>query len=359
MGTYVLPMPEGHNVKKALYRQFRRAAGRHHQPLHGDAAADRAGRTHRRRHRRQYAHRRIPRRPRQGRCPGGGAAGRLGLPASGYLFGTYENPANCGDGYAMAFHAGAGARQSRMFPDQSADQGLQWPACAYVTGPLGGYTANAKGERFIECDYWSGQMMLEFYRELEGGNGPVFLKLDHLAEETIGQIETDPAHQRTAEPWPFPRAAAAPITASRWSRCTYPRSAFAPATAPRASGWTSMRARRCPAFMPPATWRACRTITCSAPSSTALIAGENAADFCADHDLGALDADFVDAGARARAGPDAARRRSDAGRGGIQDAPHGQRLSAAAESDAQDGDRPRTFRRNPRGLVGARRPRSA
>ena len=32
-------------------------------------------------------------------------------------------------------------------------------------------------------------MMLEFYRELEGGNGPVFLKLDHLAEETIGQIE--------------------------------------------------------------------------------------------------------------------------------------------------------------------------
>lgn len=33
-------------------------------------------------------------------------------------------------------------------------------------------------------------MMLEFYRELEGGNGPVFLKLDHLAEETISEIET-------------------------------------------------------------------------------------------------------------------------------------------------------------------------
>lgn len=32
-------------------------------------------------------------------------------------------------------------------------------------------------------------MMLEFYRELAGGNGPVFLKLDHLAEETIGTIE--------------------------------------------------------------------------------------------------------------------------------------------------------------------------
>ena len=36
-----------------------------------------------------------------------GAAGRLGLPTSGYMFGTYENAANSGDGYAMAYHAGA------------------------------------------------------------------------------------------------------------------------------------------------------------------------------------------------------------------------------------------------------------
>lgn len=33
-------------------------------------------------------------------------------------------------------------------------------------------------------------MMLEFYQELQGGKGPVFLKLDHLAEETIQNIET-------------------------------------------------------------------------------------------------------------------------------------------------------------------------
>lgn len=32
-------------------------------------------------------------------------------------------------------------------------------------------------------------MMLEFWRELEGGNGPVFLKLDHLADETVTKIE--------------------------------------------------------------------------------------------------------------------------------------------------------------------------
>lgn len=31
--------------------------------------------------------------------------------------------------------------------------------------------------------------MMEFYNELQSGNGPVFLKLDHLAEETISTIE--------------------------------------------------------------------------------------------------------------------------------------------------------------------------
>lgn len=32
-------------------------------------------------------------------------------------------------------------------------------------------------------------MMMEFFNELQGGKGPVFLKLNHLAEETISEIE--------------------------------------------------------------------------------------------------------------------------------------------------------------------------
>jgi succinate dehydrogenase/fumarate reductase flavoprotein subunit len=118
-----------------------------------------------------------------------GAAGRLGLPASGYLWGTYENPTNCGDGHVMAYHAGAELTNLECFQINPLIKDYNGPACAYVTGPFGGYTANAHGERFIECDYWSGQMMLEFFNELEGGKGPVFLKLDHLAEETIAEIE--------------------------------------------------------------------------------------------------------------------------------------------------------------------------
>lgn len=188
VGTYVLPMPEGHNVKKILYRQLKR-------------------------HRVDITNRYMATRllTERGRIAGAaavntrtseftlirakavilctGAAGRLGLPASGYLFGTYENPTNAGDGYSLAYHAGAELSGIECFQINPLIKDYNGPACAYVTGPLGGYTANALGHRFINSDYWSGQMMLEFYQELQSGNGPVFLKLDHLAEETIQEIE--------------------------------------------------------------------------------------------------------------------------------------------------------------------------
>jgi len=189
MGAYVLPMPEGHDIKKVLYRQLKRArveitnrviATRlltdAEGAVNGVMGFDcRTADFHLIRAKAVIL-----------AC---GAAGRLGLPSSGYLMGTYENPTNAGDGYAMAYHAGAELANLECFQINPLIKDYNGPACAYVTGPLGGYTANNKGERFIECDYWSGQMMWEFHQELEGGNGPVFLKLDHLAEETIQNIE--------------------------------------------------------------------------------------------------------------------------------------------------------------------------
>lgn len=190
MGTYVLPMPEGHDIKKVLYRRLKRArveitnrlvATRlltsEDGSIAGAMAFDcRTGDFHVIRAKTVVL--------------STGAAGRLGLPASGYLFGTYENPTNAGDGYSMAYHAGAELSGIECFQINPLIKDYNGPACAYVTGPFGGFTTNSHGERFIECDYWSGQMMQEFYNELQGGNGPVFLKLNHLAEETISTIET-------------------------------------------------------------------------------------------------------------------------------------------------------------------------
>ncbi|MHB8453215.1 MAG: fumarate reductase/succinate dehydrogenase flavoprotein subunit [Acidiferrobacterales bacterium] len=189
MGTYVLPMPEGHHMKKVLYRQLKRLrveisnrfmATRLLLGPEGQIAGAMALDV-------RTADFTVIRAKAVILCTG--AAGRLGLPASGYLFGTYENPTNAGDGYSLAFHAGAELSGIECFQINPLIKDYNGPACAYVTGPFGGYTANANGERFIECDYWSGQMMLEFYRELESGSGPVFLKLDHLADETIEGIE--------------------------------------------------------------------------------------------------------------------------------------------------------------------------
>lgn len=190
MGTYVLPMPEGHDIKKVLYRRLKRARVEITNRLvatrlltaddgsiAGAMAFDcRTGDFHVVRAKTVVL--------------STGAAGRLGLPASGYLFGTYENPTNAGDGYSMAYHAGAELSGIECFQINPLIKDYNGPACAYVTGPFGGFTTNSHGERFIECDYWSGQMMQEFYNELQGGNGPVFLKLNHLAEETISAIET-------------------------------------------------------------------------------------------------------------------------------------------------------------------------
>jgi succinate dehydrogenase/fumarate reductase flavoprotein subunit len=189
IGTYVLPMPNGDTVKKALYRQLRRArllisnrymATRLLTGKDGRIAGAVAVNT-------RTAEFLVVKAKSVILCMG--AAGRLGLPTSGYMFGTYENAANSGDGYAMAYHAGAGLANLECFQINPLIKDYNGPACAYVAGPFGAYTANNEGARFIECDYWSGQMMLEFFNELQSGKGPVFLKLNHLHSDTVAEIE--------------------------------------------------------------------------------------------------------------------------------------------------------------------------
>ncbi|MFC4943805.1 fumarate reductase/succinate dehydrogenase flavoprotein subunit [Pseudonocardia sp. GCM10023141] len=191
-GSYVLPMPEGKDVKKVLYRQLRARNVRAMVTIENRIMPVRVLTV-------------------DGRAVGAvgfntrtgefvtisagavilaaGACGRLGLPASGYLYGTYENPTNAGDGYAMAYHAGAELSGIECFQVNPLIKDYNGPACAYVANPFGGYQVNADGNRFVDCDYWSGQMMAEVKAELDSARGPIYLKLSHLPDATISEIE--------------------------------------------------------------------------------------------------------------------------------------------------------------------------
>ncbi|MCX5177619.1 fumarate reductase/succinate dehydrogenase flavoprotein subunit [Streptomyces virginiae] len=194
-GSYVLPMPEGKDVKKVLYRQLRRREMRERIRIENRVMPVR-----------------VLTSPEDGRAIGAaafntrtgafvtvragavvlatGPCGRLGLPASGYLYGTYENPTNAGDGYAMAYHAGAALTGIECFQINPLIKDYNGPACAYVANPFGGYQVNRHGERFVDSDYWSGQMMAEFAAELASDRGPVYLKLSHLPEESVASLES-------------------------------------------------------------------------------------------------------------------------------------------------------------------------
>jgi succinate dehydrogenase/fumarate reductase flavoprotein subunit/HEAT repeat protein len=194
-GSYVLPMPEGKDVKKALYRVLRQRSMREKirienrlmpvrvltDPKNGCRAVGAAA---------------LNTRTGEFVAVGAkavilatGACGRLGLPASGYLYGTYENPTNAGDGYAMAYHAGAELSGIECFQVNPLIKDYNGPACAYVANPFGGYQVNSHGERFVDSDYWSGQMMAEVKSEIDSARGPIYLKVSHLSDETLTALE--------------------------------------------------------------------------------------------------------------------------------------------------------------------------
>jgi succinate dehydrogenase/fumarate reductase flavoprotein subunit/HEAT repeat protein len=194
-GSYVLPMPEGKDVKKALYRVLRQRSMREKIRIENRLMPVRV----------------LTDKSRGGRAVGAaalntrtgefvavgakavilatGACGRLGLPASGYLYGTYENPTNAGDGYAMAYHAGAELSGIECFQVNPLIKDYNGPACAYVANPFGGYQVNSHGERFVDSDYWSGQMMAEVKSEIDSARGPIYLKVSHLSDETLTALE--------------------------------------------------------------------------------------------------------------------------------------------------------------------------
>ena len=113
-----------------------------------------------------------------------GGCSRFGLPTSGYLFGTFDFPGNAGDGYAMTYRAGA---------DLAGFEFVQyWIETKELNTPLGKYYLDELGEKYLDA---SGNEIPDpddpeyLVRLLLSGGGPVYVRFNHLPEETIMKIE--------------------------------------------------------------------------------------------------------------------------------------------------------------------------
>jgi succinate dehydrogenase/fumarate reductase flavoprotein subunit len=122
-------------------------------------------------------------------CLVAGPAGRMGLASSGYLANTYEFPGNSGDGYALAYEAGAELVNMECYQALTMLKDFQGPACGFVAGTRGATSTNRVGEGIWTHPYPSGDTRLATWRTYAEGKGPIYLNTHHLPEETIRIIE--------------------------------------------------------------------------------------------------------------------------------------------------------------------------
>lgn len=120
-----------------------------------------------------------------------GGAARFGLPNSGYLFGTLDFPGNAGDGYALAYRAGAQLTGMECTTNASIVKDLGVPLLAPAL-PLGAYIVDSRGKP-VQGERGAGIQqnvhLLPKVWNANHANGPLFLRLKHLPEERVRQIE--------------------------------------------------------------------------------------------------------------------------------------------------------------------------
>ena len=114
-----------------------------------------------------------------------GGLARFSLPNSGYLYGIFDYPGNTGDGYVMAYKAGANltgleyTRRTMLIKDAN------MPLLA-ITVTRGGRVLDIFDNILMENEVNNMKNMEEAYQK---GLGPLRIKLSHLQEETIQEIE--------------------------------------------------------------------------------------------------------------------------------------------------------------------------
>lgn len=113
-----------------------------------------------------------------------GGTARFGLPDNGHLYGVYDFPGNTGDGYMLAFNAGAELSGFEYTLVYYITKDINAPLL-YITLTRGAHLLNAFNER-RDKEHPSIKSM--FMEHLDN-KGPLRIQLKHLPEEKIREIE--------------------------------------------------------------------------------------------------------------------------------------------------------------------------
>ena len=114
-----------------------------------------------------------------------GGTARFGLPANGNLYGVYDFPGNTGDGYCLAYRAGAEVSGFEYTLYYYITKDINAPLL-YITLTRGAHLLNAFDQRRDKAHPSIKSMCMEDFFD---HTGPLRIRMDHLPEEKIREIE--------------------------------------------------------------------------------------------------------------------------------------------------------------------------
>jgi succinate dehydrogenase/fumarate reductase flavoprotein subunit len=113
-----------------------------------------------------------------------GGTARFGLPNNGYLYGVYDFPGNTGDGYAMAYRAGAELTGFEYTLNYYIITDINAPLL-YITLTRGAHLLTAMDVHLEDSHPSIKSMILEHRKD----QGPLRIRMKHLPEPKIREIE--------------------------------------------------------------------------------------------------------------------------------------------------------------------------
>ena len=113
-----------------------------------------------------------------------GGTARFGLPNNGYLYGVYDFPGNTGDGYAMAYRAGAELTGFEYTLNYYIIKDINAPLL-YITLTRGAHLLTAMDVHLEDNHPSIKSMILEHRKD----QGPLRIRMKHLSESKIREIE--------------------------------------------------------------------------------------------------------------------------------------------------------------------------